>query len=146
MDVAHLEVAATVAQRDVFADQDAQPRAVDVGHLVEVENDIDAAREGELVDRVDERVVAVAKHEPALDVEYRHVAGGPHCELHGITSLGFRVFPVFTDADVDSERHLQLRGRLHFFLNDPRELVGARLRHLEQQLVMDRENHARVGV
>src|SRR2546428_73344 len=65
-----------------------------------------------------------------------------HCRL--VTST-FRFLPVFPDSDVDGQRNLQNRRRLHSVAHDRGESLGPVLGHFEQQLVVNRENHSRVG-
>src|SRR2546426_2015214 len=56
--------------------------------------------------------------------------------------LTLRFLPVFPDPDVDGQRNLQRSRRLHSVAHDRGERVGPALRHLEQQLVVNRsEEH-----
>ena len=71
---------------------------------------------------------------------------GVQLDRRSIPDSRLRVLPVLADADVDRQRHVQRRRRLHPLADDRGDLLGARLRHLEQQLVVDGEDHPRVGV
>ena len=60
--------------------------------------------------------------------------------------LAFRVLPVLANSHIDGQRHLQRRSRLHRLAHDFRDLVRLGLRDFEQQLVVNGEDDARVGV
>src|SRR5204863_3183028 len=69
-----LDVSATEPNAEVFGDHDANARAVDVGHVVEVEDDLDAPPAEEVVDPLAERNLPFLEHHAASKVQDGDVA------------------------------------------------------------------------
>jgi len=52
--------------------------------------------------------------------------------------------PVLSDSDVDRQRHVEGRGRLHLLADQLGDRLGPPGRDLEQQLIMHGQDHSRV--
>src|SRR5690349_14015766 len=104
-EVQQAHVAALPLHRRVRAHHLAQPGAVDVGNVGQVQNELLAALEHEAVDLVLQDLVALAERHLALEVQNGDVAGGSFLDLHRSSES----FGMLWKAQNSSIRHRRVR-------------------------------------